>query len=177
MKYAIAVAVLLSASAAHAQSMVCRPLPPHQNSYIDKNETVAVSPDGSTQACHIETEAPKAKAAQVDTDTRPRVFLTDSQSWSESGDRHGTSGGSHPQNAELVKTFQERCPGVVITNKPDRANFTVTFEKEGGKGLAHKSDKIAVFNQDGDAIYSASTHSLGNAVKDACSAIESAPKR
>lgn len=180
MKIIFAASVLLMfAGVTQAQSMSCRALP-RGNNYVEKGETISADPvDGVYVACHMETAPAPAQAkaktvAEERTDNRPRVFLTDSQMWSSGGDRHGSSGGSHPQNAELVKTFQERCPQVVITNKMDRASFTVTFEKEGGKGLAHKGDKIAVFNSDGDAIYSASTHSLGNAVKDACSAILSA---
>ena len=106
------------------------------------------------------------------TDSRPRVFITDSESWVNS--KNG--GGSRHQNAELVKTFQERCPAVVITNKQEKAEFTITFDHEGDKGPIHKHDKIAIFNHDGDAIFSASTRSLGTAVKDACTAIESAKR-
>jgi hypothetical protein len=45
------------------------------------------------------------------------------------------------------------------------------LDHEGGKGLARKDNKVAVFNWDGDAILSRSTRSLGNSVKDACDAI------
>ncbi len=51
------------------------------------------------------------------------------------------------------------------------ANYAVLLDHEGGKGAHHKN-KIVVFNRDGDAIFSNSTIVLGNAVKDACAAIE-----
>src|SRR5690349_15351581 len=58
------------------------------------------------------------KAATVSSDEKPRVFITDSQSWEISGASGGTSGGfggsvkggARPQTAEIIKTFGERCP-------------------------------------------------------------------
>lgn len=47
----------------------------------------------------------------------------------------------------------------------------MTLDHEGGKGLIRHRNKIAVFNKDGDAIFSDSTRELGNSVKDACAAI------
>jgi hypothetical protein len=47
----------------------------------------------------------------------------------------------------------------------------VTLDHEGGKGLLAHRNKIAVFNRNGDDIFSNSTRELGNAVKDACQAM------
>ena len=58
-----------------------------------------------------------------------------------------------------------------VTNNKERANFAVLLDHEGGKGVLRHRNKIAVFNRDGDAIFSDSTRELGNAVKDACAAI------
>jgi hypothetical protein len=80
------------------------------------------------------------------------------------------SGGARPQTAEIMKTFGERCP-VIVTNNRDRADFVVMLDHEGGKGWARKDNKVVVFNKAGDMIYSCSTRSLGNGVKDACQAI------
>jgi len=82
-----------------------------------------------------------------------------------------SAGGARPQTAEIVKTFGERCPDVIVNNKPDKADYVVLLDHEGGKGLAKRDNKMAVFNKDGDSIVSHSTRSLGNAVKDACDAI------
>jgi hypothetical protein len=46
----------------------------------------------------------------------------------------------------------------------------------GGKGVLAHRNKVAVFNHDGDVIFSASTRELGNAVKDACQAMSGAHK-
>jgi hypothetical protein len=112
-------------------------------------------------------------------DKTVRVYITDSQSWEvrggwgASGGTGGgsTPGGARPQTAEIIKTFGERCPDLTVTNNKDKANFAVILDHEGGKGLATHHNKIAVFNREGDSIFSHSTVSLGNAVKDACEAI------
>jgi PEGA domain len=118
-------------------------------------------------------------AAQTANSERPRVFISDSQSWEMSGNAGGangtfaahSAGGGRPQTAEIIKTFGERCPDVIVNNKPDKADYVVLLDHEGGKGLVKRDNKMAVFNKDGDSIVSHSTRSLGNAVKDACDAI------
>ena len=110
---------------------------------------------------------------------KARVFISDSQSWETSGNAGGSGGafaahshgGARPQTAEIIKTFGERCPDVVVNNKAEKADYVVLLDHEGGKGLAMHDNKVAVFNSDGDSIVSHSTRSLGNAVKDACEAI------
>jgi hypothetical protein len=110
---------------------------------------------------------------------RPRVFITDSQSWETVGSAAGSGGtfaassrgGARPQTAEIIKTFGERCPSVLINNKQDKADYVVVLDHEGGKGYLQRRNKIAVFNKDGDAIVSRSTRSLGNSVQDGCEAI------
>jgi PEGA domain len=110
---------------------------------------------------------------------RPRVFITDSESWEIVGSAAGsggtfaghTQGGARPQTAEVIKTFGERCPQVLVNNKQEKADYVVVLDHEGGKGYLSKRNKIAVFNKEGDAIVSRSTRSLGNSVQDACDAI------
>ncbi|HWR16729.1 MAG TPA: PEGA domain-containing protein [Terriglobales bacterium] len=110
---------------------------------------------------------------------KPRVFVTDSQSWSMSGGGGGsssgfgggTSGGARPQTAEIVKTFGERCSEVVVNNIREKADYVIVLDHEGGKGWIRKDNKVAVFNKEGDAIISKSTRSLGNSVEEGCKAI------
>ena len=111
---------------------------------------------------------------------RVRVFITDSQSWELSGGigasvdaaGGGVSGGARPQTAEIMKTFGERCPSCTVTIDKNKADYIVRLDHEGGKGIFRRDNKVAVFNKDGDMIFSGSTRGLGNAVKDACTAIE-----
>jgi hypothetical protein len=113
-------------------------------------------------------------------DGKMRVFVTDSESWqvrggwgASNGAAGGAeSGGARPQTAEIIKTFSQRCPEIVVTDKQAMANYAVTLDHEGGKGYLRKDNKIAVFRRNGDSILSESTRELGNAVKDACRAIQ-----
>ena len=110
---------------------------------------------------------------------KPRVYVTDSKSWELSAGTGGSaagfggaaSGGDRPQTAEIIKTFGERCPGIIINNKQDKADYVVLLDHEGGKSPISRDNKVVVFNKDGDSIMSHSTRSLGNAVKDVCDAV------
>jgi len=111
-------------------------------------------------------------------DGKIRIYVSDSQSWEMSGGWGAANGaggheigGARPQTAEIIKTFNQRCPEYTITNNKERANCAVILDHEGGKGALHRRNKTAVFNHDGDVIFSDSTRELGNSVKDACAAI------
>jgi len=140
-------------------------------------------------------EAPRVEVEKGTNDGHIRVFVTDSQSWEVRGGSFGqgsgsaawgpaggsarssfssgaySSGGARPQTMEIVKTFGERCPDLIVTNRPDNASYVVTLDHEGGKALIAHRNKIGVFNRQGDAIFSRSTIMLGDSVKDACQAI------
>src|SRR5713101_5930528 len=113
------------------------------------------------------------------TDGKIRIYVSDSQSWEMTGgwgSANGSgggheSGGARPQTAEIIKTFNQRCPEYTVTNNKDRANYAVILDHEDGKGALRRRNMVAVFNRDGDAIFSDSTRELGNSVKDACAAI------
>jgi len=121
-------------------------------------------------------------------DGKVRVFVTDSQSWetrgssSAGGNSNGWgasssfSGGARPQTAEIVKTLNQRCSELTVTNNLGRADFVIVLDHEGGKGALRHRNKVAVFNRNGDDIFSDSTRELGNAVKDACAAMTKSKK-
>ena len=108
-----------------------------------------------------------------------RIYITDSDSWSTSGGFYGSpdiglsgsSGGARPQTVEVIKTFNDKCPTLTVTIKKEAADYIVMFDHEGGKTIFNVDNKVAIFNREGDAIYSGSTRSLGNAVKDSCEAV------
>lgn len=111
---------------------------------------------------------------------KPRVFITDSQSWetrsagggSAAGFGGASSGGARPQTAEIIKTFGERCPQVMINNIQEKANYIVLLDHEGGRSVISHHNKVAIFQRvTGDSIVSKSTISLGASVQDACEAI------
>jgi hypothetical protein len=112
---------------------------------------------------------------------KPRVFISDSQSWevgsvSAGGPGGGGSrsaGGARPQTAEIIKTFGERCPQVVTNNIQTKADYIVLLDHEGGKSFVRHKNKVAVFARvSGDSVISKSTVSLGGSVQDACEAIK-----
>jgi hypothetical protein len=121
------------------------------------------------------TTAPSAPATE-----RPRVFITDSQSWETRGSAGGangafaahSAGGARPQTAEIIKTFGEKCPTVMVNNIQAKANYIVVLDHEGGKGYLQHKNKVAVFDaQSGDSVVSKSTLSLGGSVDEACRGI------
>jgi PEGA domain len=112
---------------------------------------------------------------------KPRIFITDSQSWEVEGGAGGSgssfgaasSGGARPQTAEIIKTFGEKCPAVTVNNMREKANYIVVLDHEGGKGALRHKNKVAVFDShSGDSIVSKSTLSLGGSVDEACRGIE-----
>ncbi len=117
---------------------------------------------------------------KLNSSDRPRVFVTDSQSWDissfsgggPSGGGSMTRGGARPQTAEIIKTFGQRCPQIVTNNLVQKSDYVVVLDHEGGKGFARHKNKIAVFaRMSGDSVMSKSTVSLGGSVQDACEAI------
>jgi hypothetical protein len=145
-------------------------------------------PRGMTPAVATQTLSSAPSVPPVSSDGKTRVLVTDSQSWesrggsSGGGNRNGWgssswfAGGARPQTAEIIKTLNERCPQIIVTNRLDRADFVLTLDHEGGKALLQRHNKIAVFNKDGDVIFSKSTISLGNSVKDACQVMSEAQR-
>jgi PEGA domain-containing protein len=115
-----------------------------------------------------------------DTTEKARVFITDSQSWEVAGGGGGSAagfggashGGARPQTAEIIKTFGERCPDVIVNNIQERTDYIVLLDHEGGKSILQHKNKVAVFARvSGDSIVSKSTLSLGGSVQEACEAI------
>jgi hypothetical protein len=116
----------------------------------------------------------------ADDGDKPRVFITDSQSWEIGGQSGGgggafasrMGGGARPQTAEIVKTFGQRCPQVVTNNIQQKADYIVVLDHEGGKSFVRHKNKVAVFARiSGDSVISKSTVSLGGSVQEACDAI------
>jgi hypothetical protein len=131
------------------------------------------------QASQTTPQPAPATPQSPPSDGKIRIYVSDSQSWEMTGGwgaANGSgggheSGGARPQTAEIIKTFNQRCPEYTVTNNKDRANYAVILDHEGGKGLLRHRNKLAIFNREGDVIFSDSTRELGNSVKDGCAAI------
>ena len=112
---------------------------------------------------------------------KPRVFITESQAVqlagaAELGETKGAlslTGGTSPANIEVMKTFLQRCPGVVVTANREKADYVVRLDHEAVSPTTPfvRGNKVAVFDKNDELIYSNTTKLLGNAVKDACAAI------
>lgn len=165
----------------------CHPIQSNKQSELASKQPVSQAAQDAAPVPQPSTAAPVAIPPG---DGKIRVFVTDSQSWetrggsSAGGNQNGwgahswMAGGARPQTAEIIKTLNQRCPEITVTNNTEKADFVLTLDHEGGKGLLAHRNKIAVFNRDGDDIFSDSTRELGNSVKDACQAIlASATKR
>ena len=134
----------------------------------------------TTVYAQTDDPTPTPTPAPVAPADRPRVFITDSQSWemrSAAGGVNGafgasSSGGARPQTAEIIKTFGERCPNVTVNNIQSKANYVVVLDHEGGKAFLAHRNKVAVFDaKSGDSVISKSTLSLGGSVEEACKGI------
>ncbi len=134
-------------------------------------------PDAVLQAMVKSAAAPKPYDPTAD--NQLLIYVSDSDSWSMSGGFVGggsgaagvSRGGARPQTAEIIKTFGERCPDLEATMEKEKADYFVILDHEGGKGIIWRDNKVAVFDSTGTSIYSGSTRSLGNAVKDSCNEI------
>ena len=130
-------------------------------------------PDTILQAMVKAAAAPKPYDPTAD--NQLLIYVSDSDSWSMSGGFAGgggvVRGGARPQTAEIIKTFRERCPDLEATMEKEKADYFVILDHEGGKGIIWKDNKVVVFDSTGTSVYSGSTRSLGNAVKDACNEI------
>ena len=112
---------------------------------------------------------------------KPRIFITESgalqvEGNASVGDSKGNlllSGPTSTENIEVIKAFQRHCPDVVVTGIRDKAQFLVRFDRDEPSPISPfvKGNKVAVFNKDGDLVYSHSTRLLAGAVKGACAAI------
>lgn len=121
-----------------------------------------------------------AQTNSASSQERPRIYVTDSTSWevrssgggSDAAFGTASSGGARPQTAEIIKTFGERCPSVMVNNRQEMSDYVVQLDHEGGKSVLSHRNKIVVFvRSSGDSIFSKSTLSLGGSVQEACAVI------
>ena len=139
--------------------------------------TKAEVPDTVLQA--MVKAAANPKPYDPTADNQLLIYVSDSDSWSMTGGFAGggsgaagvSTGGARPQTAEIIKTFRERCPDLEATMEKEKADYFVILDHEGGKGWLRNDNKVVVFDSTGTSVYSGSTRSLGNAVKDSCNEI------
>ena len=52
-----------------------------------------------------------------------------------------SSGGARPQTAEIIKTFGQRCPEVIVNGHVSASDYVVELDHEGGKAILKHKDK------------------------------------
>lgn len=116
---------------------------------------------------------------------KPRVFITESASSQASGDAMvgnakgslAFTGGTSPQNVEVMKAFARYCPAVIVTGNREKADYVIRLDHEAlnpTTPFVH-GNKVAVFDKNEDLMYSNSTRILSTAVKGACAAMSERP--
>lgn len=122
-----------------------------------------------------------AVAACVSAAQKPRVFITETTAAQASGDASfgdakgalAITGGTSPQNVEVMKAFEKFCPAIVVTANREKADYVVQFDHDAinpTTPFVH-GNKVAVFDKNEDLMYSNSTRILSSAVKGACAAM------
>ncbi len=136
--------------------------------------------------------APVAPAVNAGAQDKPRVFVTDEPLHEGNVMVHGRAASAHVESgpnarvveiqADLVKV----CPHVTVTNRPDMADFTLLFRREGGKrsamfafgglaGLAlsasSKVDGASLFSANGDLVTATKQRTVENAIREICASI------
>lgn len=116
---------------------------------------------------------------------KARVFITETAAPQVLGDAAvgdvkgslAFTGGTSPQNVEVMKAFVHYCPTVIVTANREKADYLVQMDHEAinpTTPFVH-GNKVAVFDKNDDLIYSNSTRILSSAVKGACGAIVGRP--
>lgn len=116
---------------------------------------------------------------------KPRIYVSDTQSFAESGGFGNSStvaagdlyGGYNPDMVDIYQDFTSDCPGVVVTQEKSNADYAVLFDKGSGKkgltgfGGLVKVNKVTVVSRSGETLVSQSSHSADTVVKVACNVV------
>jgi len=122
-------------------------------------------------------QSPPAKPAEK----KPRVFITDRDTWKESGWLVATNGnvaahydaGVVSEHTENVATFNKACPSVTITENKETADLALVWDRTDWNHTAWSGhqNNLALYDRNSDLVWSGATHSMTNAAKDACKAV------
>lgn len=112
---------------------------------------------------------------------KPRVYIIDSEVWKspckygnmENNDDSRIIGDMTQNTIDYIDTIHEKCNGVSITYKKEKADYVLLLEASGG---LIGNNRFLLFNKDGDLIKSLRTKSLGSSVKAFCETIQSDKK-
>ena len=153
-----------------------------------KEAASAKSPAGETthSAATLAAPAgePRSDAERVGL-SKPRIYVTDTESWTASGGFGNPSGvaagslygGYNPEMVDIYQDFTSDCAAAVVTQQRSQADYAVLFDKQSSKkgltglGGLVKVNKVTVLSKNGETLLSETSHSVDTAVKMACDAI------
>jgi hypothetical protein len=137
----------------------------------------------------LSASVPYAAQKQTSKDTlqglvaqdKPRLYLTDRDSWKESGwvaaangnAAGGISGRVVREHTENVRTFNKACTGVTVTENKEKADFALVWDRTNWNETAWSGyqNNMAIYNRDGDLVWSGASHKMTTGAKDACKAV------
>jgi hypothetical protein len=112
---------------------------------------------------------------------KPRVYLTDRDTWKETGwvvaangnAAGGASGRVVREQTENVKTFNNACPSVTVTDNKEKADFALIWDRTNWSETSWTGNQnnMALYNRDGDLVWSGASHKMTTGAKDACKAV------
>lgn len=124
---------------------------------------------------------PAADSATAAADkSKPHVFISDTQSWTESGGFTNSTGiipGYNPEMVDVYQNFTSDCQGISVVQDKSNADYAILFDhgssKKGLTGLGGlvKVNKVTVLSRSGQMLASQSARSADAAVRLACYAI------
>ena len=132
-----------------------------------------------------ETPSAPRPDAQEGGSSKPRIYVSDTESWTASGGFANPSsvapgslyGGYNPEMVDIYQDFTSDCPAAAVTQQKSNADYVVLFDKQSSKkGLAGlgglvKVNNVRVLSKSGDTLLSQTSHSVDTAVRLACEAI------
>jgi hypothetical protein len=120
-------------------------------------------------------------ASSVASQEKPRVYITDRDSWKVSGWLVASNGMVVAredarvvrEHTENVKTFHAACPGVTVTENKEKADYALVWDRTNWNETAwtgHQNN-LALYDRNGDLVWSGASHRMQTAARDACRAI------
>jgi hypothetical protein len=152
-------------------------------------QPAAAAMDASSSSAPAQSALKPVTASVSDAPTndssKPRVYVSDTQSWTASGGFGRSSsipegklyGGYDPEMADIYQDFTSDCAAVIVTQEKSKANYAVLFDKgtskKGLTGLGGlvKVNKVTVVSESGETVFSQAAHSADAVVKQTCDAI------
>jgi hypothetical protein len=178
-----------SASPASSQQNLDRTISP---TYTQKPARVYVTDDpifehtGIVRGSSASQSSASASAAAVSGSHGSAAAAASASASSSSSSIAGfshTQSGADPRTMEIQADIVQGCPGVIVTNDPQAANYVLTLRRKGGQrsslfafgglpGLAlsagMKVNGASLFDRNGDMVYAVKERSVEDAVKKMC---------